>query len=61
MNCLNNDLATQHALQQAVAVDEVKEIRDKAEALRLYARQRNDTEMELGSIELVAPAGRRIG
>ena len=53
--------SARHALEKAVAVDEVKEIRDKAEALRAYAKQQKDTELERRCAELKIRASRRIG
>ena len=53
--------AARHALQQATAVDEVKDIKDKTEALRLYARQANDRDMEVWTSEIKVRAVRRIG
>lgn len=53
--------AARSALALAATVDEVKDIRDKAEALRLYARQRNDVEMEKHVAEIKLRAVRKIG
>lgn len=53
--------AARSALQAAMSVDEVKDIRDKVDALRAYARQRNDTEMEVWLSEIKLRADRRIG
>jgi 16S rRNA G966 N2-methylase RsmD len=53
--------AARYALQQCSSVDEVKNIRDKTEALRLYAKQRNDIDMELWCAEIKIRASRKIG
>lgn len=34
--------AVKQALAEACSIDEVKEVRDKAEALRLYVKQQGD-------------------
>jgi hypothetical protein len=48
-------------LAQCVRVDEAKDIRDKADALRAYARQRQDHELETMCAEIKLRATRRIG
>lgn len=53
--------AARNALAVASSVDEVKDIKDKAEALRLYAQQSKDTEMERWFAEIKARAYRRMG
>jgi hypothetical protein len=53
--------AARRALAEAHKIDEVKDIKDKAEALRLYARQRNDNVMETWVAETKLRAIRRIG
>ena len=48
-------------LRECVTVDEAKDIRDKAEALALYARQRDDTEAAIWLSEIKLRAVKRIG
>ena len=49
------------AIAEAKAVDEVKDIRDKADALRLYWRQARNREAEIAMAEIRFRAERRIG
>lgn len=53
--------AARHALQEARSVDEVKDVKDKAEALRLYAKQAHDKDMEIWTAEIKLRAVRRLG
>ena len=49
------------AVALCVKVDEAKDIHDKAEALRVYAVQANDPELETWAAEIKIRARRRIG
>lgn len=58
-------LAKYDQARQALAacrnVDEIKDIRDKSEAMRLYAKQAQDTELEQWAAEIKFRAQRAIG
>lgn len=53
--------ALRNALQLVVRVDEAKDIKDKAVALEIYARQQHDVEMERWVSEIKLRAVMRIG
>ncbi len=61
MSALVKYEAARQALIEAKSVDEVKDIRDKAEAMRLYAKQAKNIEMETHCAEIKLRATRRIG
>lgn len=61
MTALANYDTARAALAAAHRIDEVKDIRDKAEAMRAYARLAGDTQMQRWMAEIKIRAERRAG
>jgi hypothetical protein len=53
--------AARKALAAAVKVDEAKEIRDKAFAVKIYAERAKDTQLVAHAVDLMIRAERRVG
>lgn len=53
--------AAKSALAEARTIDEVKLVRDQAEAIRAYAKMANDIDLEMDAAEIRIRAERRLG
>jgi hypothetical protein len=49
------------ALAECRTIDEVKDLHDKAEAMRAYGRMANDVQLEIDASEIRLRAERRLG
>jgi hypothetical protein len=60
VNLIRYDAACK-ALAEAKAVDEVKEIRDRAIAMKTYASQAKNLQLEIDAVQIRIRAERRLG